>query len=63
MWILFLNMFFFPYFGRQGALFIQTVRQAARNNSYLCRGHQGNKTAVKQHDCGFLLPSLTVTDV
>ena len=35
----------------------------AHNHFYRCRGIKENKTTVKQHDCGSLLPSLTVTDV
>ena len=50
-------------FGRPGTLSIQTSRQAARNHSYRCRGHQGNKTVVNQRDCSFLMPSHPVTDV
>ena len=49
--------------GRPGTLSIQTSRQTARNHFYRCRGHQGNKTTVNQHEYGFLLPSLSVTDV
>ena len=52
-----------PFSGRPGTLSIQTSRQTARNHFYRCRGHQGNKTAVNQHDCGFLMPSQNVTDV
>ena len=33
----------FLFQGRPGTLSIQTSRQAARNRSYRCRRHQGNK--------------------
>ena len=35
----------------------------ALNRSNRCRINKAKKTAVNQHDCGFLMPSQSVTDV